>query len=258
MDNGFIKLHRKIVDWEWYTDVPVRVLFEHLLLKANFKETNWRGEVVKPGQVFTGRKQLAMETGLSEQQVRTALEKLESTGEATSKTTNRYSVIDLKNWNKYNDSNQQITITATNNQPTDNQQITTSNNVKKEKKEIINNIVEFLNSTASKNFKSNSTSTIKHINARLREGYTLEDFKRVIEIKTSEWLGRENEKYLRPSTLFGTKFESYLNQGEKTDEEYLREFDALGFSQFRAKYRNLLGHEKGSEFALKINNKYSS
>lgn len=73
-------------------------------------------------------------------------------------------------------------------------------------------IVDYLNLVCHTNYKATTKNTVKHINARLSEGYTLDDFKTVIDKKSSEWLGTSMEQYLRPDTLFGTKFESYLNQ----------------------------------------------
>lgn len=101
MANGFIKLHRKLVGWGWYSDGPTKDVFLHLLLTANFKETQWRGITLKPGQTVIGRKQLAQELGLSERQVRTALDHLKSTNEVSTKTTNRFTVITIENWTKY-------------------------------------------------------------------------------------------------------------------------------------------------------------
>lgn len=72
-------------------------------------------------------------------------------------------------------------------------------------------IVDFLNEKAGTNYKATSEATRKAINARLNDGYTVADFETVIEKKCAEWIGTEWEKFLRPSTLFGTKFESYLN-----------------------------------------------
>lgn len=133
----FIQIHRKILEWEWYSDTPTKVLFLHLLFTANYKESRWRWEAITPWQLLTGRKQLSQQTGLSEQQVRTALEKLENTWEVTSKVTNLYTILTLNNWATYNQqSNQRIT----NEQPTDNQRITTSNkdnNINKDNKEIV-------------------------------------------------------------------------------------------------------------------------
>lgn len=83
---------------------------------------------------------------------------------------------------------------------------------------IIKDIVGFLNEKAETRYKPTSKPTQKHIQARLREGFTFEDFKTVIEKKVSDWKGDPKmEKYLRPETLFGSKFESYLNQKNKTN-----------------------------------------
>ena len=72
-------------------------------------------------------------------------------------------------------------------------------------------IVDYLNEKAKTSYRANTKATQKHINARLKEGYTVEDFKTVIDKQCAKWIGTEMEQYLRPETLFGTKFESYLN-----------------------------------------------
>ena len=73
-------------------------------------------------------------------------------------------------------------------------------------------VVEYLNQKTGKNFKHTSKVTQRHIRARLAEGFTVSDFKQVIDKKCSDWLRDQKMKeYLRPETLFGTKFESYLN-----------------------------------------------
>lgn len=77
-------------------------------------------------------------------------------------------------------------------------------------------IIDYLNFKTNSNYKSSTNKTKELIRARIREGFTLEDFKKVIDKKTSEWLNdKEMNQYLRPVTLFGTKFESYLNQPMK-------------------------------------------
>ena len=72
-------------------------------------------------------------------------------------------------------------------------------------------IIDYLNEKVGAKYRTNNKATIKHINARLSEGYTVDDFKTVIDKKCAEWKGTNMENYLRPETLFGTKFESYLN-----------------------------------------------
>lgn len=93
-------------------------------------------------------------------------------------------------------------------QPVNNNNLIIHNN---NNKEIYNIVVDYLNEKTGMKYKASSKDTQKHIHARIEEGYTVEDFKTVIDKKVSEWTGTEWAKFLRPSTLFGTKFESYLN-----------------------------------------------
>ena len=134
----WIKLHRKISNWEWWDDVNTAHLFIHCLLRANFEDARWHGEVVKRGSFVTGREKLSKETGLTQQQVRTSLKKLQNTGEISVKSTNKYTVINICNYNDYqiNDKHYQPTNNqqVTNNQPTNNQQVTTSKKNKEIKK----------------------------------------------------------------------------------------------------------------------------
>jgi len=89
----------------------------------------------------------------------------------------------------------------------------------KDKKDIVE-IINYLNCVANKNFKTDSKTTNKHINARLDEGFIFEDFKAVINIKSKQWLNDNNmSKYLRPETLFGNKFEAYLNENKSSSKE---------------------------------------
>ena len=89
--------------------------------------------------------------------------------------------------------------------------------------EIYIEVIDYLNLKINSNYKPSSKITQKHIKARLSEGFTIDDFKTVIDKKYIEWFGTEMQQYLRPETLFGTKFESYLNaptkKGEKKDEK---------------------------------------
>lgn len=87
-----------------------------------------------------------------------------------------------------------------------------NNNKNNNNKEIYIAVVDYLNSKTGQQFRSTSKATQQHINARLAEGFTVEDFKRVIDNMCADWLTTEWEKYLRPSTLFGSKFENYLNR----------------------------------------------
>lgn len=97
-------------------------------------------------------------------------------------------------------------------------------NLKKRKNNVMptnitKEIIGYLNEKTKSNFKYSNCSAIKHINARIEEGYTIDDFKIVIDKKCIEWNNTDFEKFLRPQTLFGTKFDSYLNQGIKKDKD---------------------------------------
>ena len=121
---SFISLNRQIMEWEWYTDVNTKTLFIHLLLKANFKDANWRGNEIKRGSFITSISHLSLETGLSIQNVRTSLKKLEKTKEVTSKPTSKNSMITVLKYDFYQTPNKQLT----NKQQTTNKQLTTTNN----------------------------------------------------------------------------------------------------------------------------------
>ncbi len=77
---------------------------------------------------------------------------------------------------------------------------------------ICKEVISYLNLKAKKNFKVDTASHQKFIKARLKEGYVLEDFKKVVDVMVAKWKGTEYEQYLQPQTLFGNKMDNYLNQ----------------------------------------------
>jgi len=133
---GWIKLHRRITEWEWYTDTKTKSLFFHLLLVANHKEGKFRGSVVPKGSLITGLKALSAKTGLSVQSLRTSLNKLKLTGEITIQSTNLFSIITIVNWNNYQDTNTPDNKPLTNDQQTTNnkQECNNNKNEKEDKK----------------------------------------------------------------------------------------------------------------------------
>ncbi len=130
MHRGFITLHRKIVDWEWYSDANVFRVFTHLIITANWEPKKWKGVPVKRGQKITSIQHIAEETGLTPQSVRTAINKLKSTGELTTKSTNKYTIVTLTNYDLYQDKEKQLTNKTTseltNEQQTNNKRTTTT------------------------------------------------------------------------------------------------------------------------------------
>lgn len=145
--SGWIKLHRSLLEWEWYDDINTKTVFIHLLLKANYKDTEKKGRLILRGQTVIGRNALADQTGLTPQKIRTCLSNLRSTNDITIKPTSRYSIVTLVNYDAYQSLDDELTSQATSNQPskqpTDNQQITTPKEVKKLRiKEIDNKYIE--------------------------------------------------------------------------------------------------------------------
>lgn len=111
---------------------------------------------------------------------------------------------------------------------------------KDELKNLIHLVVNYLNLKTSKNFKESTKNTVKHISARIKEGFTFDDFKSVIDIKTAEWKNsKEMSKYLRPETLFGNKFEGYLNQNCSTNAEQQNEENVIDeYKEIERNFKN--------------------
>ncbi len=101
--NGWLKIHRKIQNWEWYSDANTFRVFMHLLLNTNHEVEKFRGKEIHVGSLPTGRKKIASELGLSEQEIRTALSRLQSTNNITIKSTKSFSIISICNWEEYQD-----------------------------------------------------------------------------------------------------------------------------------------------------------
>ena len=98
---GFVVIHRSMLKWGWHNDPATGWLFVNLIMLASHAPSEWKGIKIQRGQLITGRKSLAEQTGLSERQIRTALEHLKSTGEVTIKATNKYSLITIANYGKF-------------------------------------------------------------------------------------------------------------------------------------------------------------
>lgn len=144
---NWVKLHRSILKWEWHDDPKTGWLFITLLAMANWRPGKWHGIPVEPGQLITGRNKLSKQTGLSERSIRTSLTKLKTTNEVTIKTTKKFSIITINNWDTYQgliDSTDQVSDhQKANKRPSTDQQTTTILEYKKEKntkkiKEIFN------------------------------------------------------------------------------------------------------------------------
>ena len=161
--------------------------------------------------------------GLTTQKVRTILKNLEKKGyiefltsgskgkESTLKITIKQQLFNNNVTNK----SEQLQQVEDDKQQQSNNNVTTLSKKKENNNNIYSLVIDYLNKKASTNYRASTKNTQSFINARVKEGYAVEDFKKVIDSKSREWLGTDFEKYLRPATLFGTKFENYLNEANK-------------------------------------------
>ena len=161
--------------------------------------------------------------GLTTQKVRTILKNLEKKGyiefltsgskgkESTLKITIKQQLFNNNVTNK----TEQLQQIEQDKQQQSNNNVTTLSKKKEKDNNIYSLVIDYLNKKASTNYRATTKNTQSFINARVKEGYTVEDFKKVIDSKSKEWLNTDFEKYLRPATLFGTKFENYLNEANK-------------------------------------------
>jgi hypothetical protein len=160
--DGWVKVYRKIIDWEWYKDANTFRVFFHLLIMANHEPKKCRGVMVGRGQWITGRKALSESLTLSDRQVRTALNHLKLTNEITIKTTSKFSIITIVNYEEYQKkdsdidqhNDQQNDNQETSKRPANDQQTTTNKNVRtkesKNTKEYILRVIDFYNSHRKK------------------------------------------------------------------------------------------------------------
>ena len=123
-ENGWIKLNKKILKWGWYSDANVKMTFLHLLLIATYEDCEYLGIKLKRGQAIIGSEKTAEQIGITRQQLRTALKKLEKFGEISKKSTNKFTIVTVENYNKYQSVNRSSNQRITNEQPTSNQRIT--------------------------------------------------------------------------------------------------------------------------------------
>lgn len=249
---GWIKIYRKITDWDWWDDHNTTRLFIYLLCTANHEEKDWKGKVnVEKGQLVTSIDGLAKETGLSPQQIRRSLGKLTTTGEITKKSTNHFSIITIckyKDYQQKEDDQQQASEQT--NQQANRQQLKNIRNkeippivpqggsgktedipadsasvgardteveAKALRKIDIDECLNYLNEKTGANFKLKTERHRGFVNARMEEGATLEEMKAVVDVKTQQWLNdTERSKFLRPSTLFNSeKYDGYVAESRR-------------------------------------------
>ena len=236
--SGWIKLHRKITEWEWWDDHNTTRLFIYLITKANHRDKSWRGIEIKRGQFISSLDKLVKETVISSQRIRTALKRLKATNEITSESTSQYTKYIVNNYDLYQydqqENNTPDNKPATNNQQTNNKRITTTNNIKKEKN--VKNVKE------------------TKLNISFDDVWNLYDYKTGTKDKLNKkWesltdIERENifkdiplYKAETPDKKFRKHFSTYLNQRGWEDERNpnsngVIDFEYDGTGNFRKGY----------------------
>ena len=249
---GWICLYRSITETELWQETPfdrARAWID-LLLMANHKHTQFLfgNELVSldRGQFITSELKLCDRWKWGRKKVQNFFKLLVSMEMIEKKSTTKYTTITILNYAKYQDLrttndtaeeqrgnnegtaeeqrgnnegtqttmyNNEVTMEnhVTNNENNGNQEVNTLSS-KLDHSDVVT-IIDYLNERANTHYRPTSKKTVALISARMKEGFTVDDFKVVIEKKCYDWLDDgEWSQYLRPETLFGTKFESYLNQ----------------------------------------------
>lgn len=225
--NGWIKVHRKMLDNPVvFKDPDHLAVWMYLLLEATHQDYpkmfGGKKVVLKPGQLITGRKVISEKTGVEESKVKRILKLFKSEQQIDQQAERYGSIISILSWNEYQNCDQQNDQQVTNECPTSDQRVTTlqehnNRRTQEQKKDIYSaeriEIINCLNDAIGSNYRPNTKKTKDLIHARLSEGFTVEDFKTVIYRKTKQWQNDPKMvKFLRPETLFGNKFEGYLNE----------------------------------------------
>lgn len=250
---GYIKLYRDIYEhWIW-KDKPFSrgQAWIDLLLMANHDDNKIviGNEIVlvERGCLVTSEVKLSERWGWSRHKVRDFLNLLQNDSMITKKSDTKRTYINILNYSVWQDSptakeHQKDSAGTSKGQRRD-----TNKNVKNdknEKKYIYTQIVDYLNQKAGTSYRPTTRKTQSLIDARLNEGFTVEDFFKVIDNKVTDWNHepgpgeKDMRPFLRPETLFGTKFESYLNARPATkampkrDNFIQREYDDAFFERF--------------------------
>jgi uncharacterized phage protein (TIGR02220 family) len=192
----------------FYIVIPATVIYD-MNLSANAKIMYGliSGLTNEKGYCWASNKYFAEKMGVSKTAVSLWIKNLKEAGYITVEFEYKDESKEVEMRKIWIVKNELATIPTINNESVESQK-----SVKKEKyKDEIKEIIDYLNSKAGSRYRYTSEGNNKYIRARLNEGYTINDFKTVIDKMVINWTGTEYEQYLRPSTLFGNKFENYLN-----------------------------------------------
>ena len=150
LENGYIRLHRKLINWEWYKNQNTKDLFIHLLMTVNYEDKNLEGITIKRGSRVASYSTLERELGISIQSLRTAVKHLKSTKDITSEQQGKFTVFTVVNYDTYQ-FNQQDNQQTTNKALTSDQQRTNNDVIKINKDNEAININKYIHAVLEKN-----------------------------------------------------------------------------------------------------------
>jgi hypothetical protein len=236
MNKGWIKIHRKITEWEWYTDTNTFALFMHLMLTCNFKETKWRGIQLEAGETIKSIKTLAEETHLSVRNVRTSIKRLKSTREVTQRRHGKHRILKVKSYTDYQLSDKESDNEVTRKRHDSDTRVRKKEG-KKEKKLYISKAK--LSKTFSHDFELIKLTNEEVVKLVDKFGDRLAEL--LIDFENS--LGSKGYKY---KSHYRAMLKWY--DKPKTPEFYSKEMEKLGFAGFANKY----GLDKATEITKQI------
>lgn len=228
MCGNFIKLDRKITKWEWWSDINTFRVFIYMLISAYWKDGNYKGILIPRGSFPSSISDLAKETNLTENEIRTALKHLKSTGEITSKSTNRFTVFTVNNYNLYQSINEQEHEQNTNKSQAINKPLTST--ILKEYKNIKNNNICAPEShdTADDDLELEKNFDIIYAIYPKKKGKT------VAFSNYKQWVGKGKDvggkKYRLTNRQIYLAVKNYIRQQEEAGQDdltYWKNFDTL-------------------------------
>jgi hypothetical protein len=238
---GWIKLHREILKWEWFQEPAMVQFYIYLLASASHNEYSWKGRTYKMGELPFGFRAASEQTGLSAQTVRTCVKRLKSTHEITIESSPQGSVITILNWDKY----QLLTNDLTNDQQTINKRSTLTKNVKNDKNEknklvnetlrclppvkssfelLAHEVMELWNATCQDYSMPRIITLNEKRKKKFREAYkefkSIDDWKKIFEVTKEKGFTKSNGDTWNPSWDYIFRNENYIKLREEYETMY--------------------------------------
>jgi Mn-dependent DtxR family transcriptional regulator len=244
MEQGWIKIHRKITKWEWYDDANTFRVFFHILINANHEDARWRGYDIKRGQFATSVKRLSRELKLSDKSVRVSLDHLKRTNEMASKGNNTFSLFTVLKYDEYQTKGEPNDKRGANEGQTKGDKQERKEYKNDKNKEVPRKTEELVNHRTHQ-FLKDSGVVDKLSDSPVRLAYPkLTDAELLVYVnEIVAWLGDKGKKK-EVTTMRVLNWLKKTSLGEKKDDAfYARELERLGFAAFANDYGLAVAHK---------------